>query len=53
MTKRDYLLLEEVCKRHDLPWDFLLDLANTLHEQNPRLNQRVFLTETLKEPVVE
>lgn len=43
MTRRDYVLLTEVCKRHQLPHKFLIDLCNALYLQNNNFNSEVFM----------
>lgn len=43
MTKKDYILLAEVIKRHKVSHDFLVDLSNALYMDNDRFNTVKFL----------
>lgn len=43
MTRRDYVLLADVCARHELPHDFVVDLCNALYMQNYNFNTELFL----------
>lgn len=48
MTRRDYVLLSEVCARHTLPHKFIVDLCNALYMQNGRFDTERFLIEIEK-----
>lgn len=49
MTRRDYVLLSEVCARHTLPHDFIVDLCNALYMQNYNFDTKQFLLSIQKE----
>lgn len=43
MTKKDYIKLAEVLKRHEVSNDFIVDLCNMLYMDNDKFNTQTFL----------
>lgn len=43
MTKKDYIKLADVLKRHKLEDEFIFDLCNMLYMDNKNFNTQAFL----------
>lgn len=51
MTKRDYVLIADVCSRFILPTQFLEALCDALEEQNSRFDRDRFMRASQDETV--